>query len=208
LDRLKMNENLFKHFFRNEIANKTNIARKDIYSLEEYNKSQISKNINNFSIGYKGKINNNNSSIPLIATNSKEASKLIEKETFKIINKNIKVSPPPMDKSWICHTGKTINNLSSANYNIINHESDYISKKKDVGLTNKRILNRQKSMSEFIDLVSPNYHRLDKSLEERLNKNPNIFKKQTGVFSNMYDISIRNGSISIPFEKAHPNIKK
>ena len=203
-----MNENLFKNFYRNEIVNKRNDLRNDMYSLVDYNKLQINKHKSNFSVGYTGKINKYDYNTPLTNQKSLREEAPREKKIFKIIYKTDKMSQSPIEKSWVCHTGKTINNLSSASYNIINHDIDYICKKKDVGLTNKRILNRQKSMSEFIDLTSINYHRLDKSLADSLIKNPSLFKKQTGVFSNMYDISIRNGSLSVPFERVHSLNKK
>lgn len=107
--------------------------------------------------------------------------------------------------SWVDKSSYTINNRSSVDYNILQPDEikdNFWSQKIEKKLLSKNINNRQKSISEFSDLTATNSLRFNKELEQQYQKNPNIFKSYMGVFSNMYEMSARNGKISVPFKKS------
>lgn len=94
---------------------------------------------------------------------------------------------------------KTLNNRSGAFYNIIDLDSNYVSKKPVVKLFDTKAANMKKGICEFADLTrlyAPNYNN-DYKNEFALNKN--IFKLNTGIFSHLYDRSHRNGNMVAPF---------
>lgn len=108
--------------------------------------------------------------------------------------------------SWIPQKGTTINNRSSVNYNIIspkeNKDDEFWSKKIELSLMNKKINNRQKNIAEFSDLTAPFGLRINREFENQYNYNPDIFKNYMGIFSHMYQMSQRNGNLSVPFRKS------
>lgn len=105
-----------------------------------------------------------------------------------------------INNSYIINNqNSTINNKSGAEYNIINLNNDYISKKPFFNILDKKRANIRKGISEFSDLTrdfAPNFNWLYKAEYET---NPNIFKKYNGVFTYLYDKSQRNGNMASPF---------
>lgn len=60
----------------------------------------------------------------------------------------------PSSKPWIppAHEGKTINNRSSVQHNIISHESNKHSSVLVLGLLDKKVTNVKKGIGEYKDL--------------------------------------------------------
>ena len=98
---------------------------------------------------------------------------------------------------WLPKTGETTNNnQSSVNYNIINHMENPWNK----NYIPLNIYYKKNVFGKYADLNRPfNLHK-NKQYIEALSNNINIFKNYKGIFTKMYDDSIRNGNICLPFE--------
>ena len=56
-------------------------------------------------------------------------------------------------------------------------------------------------MGEYNDLTKTFRVNVNNDFVEKFNENPKRFHKYTGIFSNMYDASHKNGNIITPFGK-------
>ena len=102
-------------------------------------------------------------------------------------------------KDFFSYDYKTLNNKSSSQYNILNLQENYISKKPIVKLFDIKAANMIKGISEFSDLTrdfAPNYNN---DYKNEIQRNSDIFKRKTGIFSHIYDRSHRNGNMVAPF---------
>lgn len=93
----------------------------------------------------------------------------------------------------------TVNNLSSKSYNIINFLPIETYRVKDT-LMNKSINLRKKGIGEYYDLCKTFRTNFNKDFAEKFDENHKRFYKYTGIFTNMYDASNRNGKITLPFD--------
>lgn len=96
--------------------------------------------------------------------------------------------------------GQTVTNTSSKKYNIITFEplSHRIDK---TILDDKHINYKKKGVTEYADLTKtyrPNYNT---EFKKAITNKPYRFRRFTGLFTNMYDASIRNGGIIKVFGK-------
>ena len=98
----------------------------------------------------------------------------------------------------------SINNLSSKDYDIINF-SPIVANSSNLLIMNKTLNYRKKGMGEYCDLTKTFCTNFNKDFTEKLNSNPYRFHKYTGVFSNMYDASHKNGDIIPPFDHKKSN---
>ena len=67
---------------------------------------------------------------------------------------------------------------------------------------NKTLNDRKKGIGEYADLTKTFRLNFNKDFAEKFKSNPFRFHKYTGIFSNMYDASHKNGNIIPPF--GHP----
>lgn len=101
---------------------------------------------------------------------------------------------------------QTLNNRSGSSYNIINQDENYSSKVINVKMFDKKSYNMKKGVTEFHDLTrycAPNY---DRVYDKEYGNNPDIFKKNNGIFSHVYDRAHKNGFIIVPFKKEIKNL--
>lgn len=186
--------------FDKSCPNLNNISK--IQPFKNYNffnrNMQNDNDVNNYKNFY---VENDNIAIrPLKLVGHTETLKLLEaKSLFGSHHESLV-------KSWIPKMPVSINNRSSVAYNILSPENkkeqQFWAKKVDQSLRNVNINNRQKSITEFADLTSPGGLRFNDDFEKEYSKNPNLFKKYLGVFTNMYEVSQRCGNLSVPFHKS------
>ena len=106
-----------------------------------------------------------------------------------------------LENQWVPKaTGNSINNISSKNYNIINFLPLETSRNNNSHLLNKSLNFRKKGMGEFYDLTNVYNTNSNKEYLKKFKENPKRFYKFTGIFSNIYDASNRNGKITLPFD--------
>ena len=105
-------------------------------------------------------------------------------------------------KGWVPKSGyDTMNNVSNEQYNIINFvpvKNVNISSGK---ITNPNIHNRKKGLAEYNDLTMAFNTNFNEDYSKLFKDNSNRFKKFTGIFTNMYDSSIKNGGMGMPFNQ-------
>ena len=121
-------------------------------------------------------------------------------ETFMKLKHDYCVSTETKyENKWMPYPSKdSINNLSSKDYDIINFLPGR-SNESNCQIMNRTLNDRKKGVGEYLDLTKTFRVNLNKDFEEKLKENPKRFYKYTGVFSNMYDASHRNGNIILPF---------
>ena len=91
------------------------------------------------------------------------------------------------------------NNISSKNYNIINFKPLKLNRYSNCKILNKSLNFRKKGIGEFCDLANVFNKNFNKEFSMRFEENPKRFYKYNGAFTNMYDVSIRNGKMILPF---------
>ena len=103
------------------------------------------------------------------------------------------------EDKWVPFPSKdSINNLSSKNYDIINFQP-ILANSSNCQIMNKTLNDRKKGIGEYADLTKTFRINFNKNFAEKFNSNPFRFHKYTGIFSNMYDASHKNGNIIPPF---------
>ena len=103
------------------------------------------------------------------------------------------------EDKWVPFPSKdSINNLSSKNYDIINFQP-ILANSSNCQIMNKTLNDRKKGIGEYADLTKTFRINFNKNFAEKYNNNPFRFHKFTGIFSNMYDASHKNGNIIPPF---------
>ena len=106
------------------------------------------------------------------------------------------------ENEWIPYECKSpINNISSQDYNIINFKPLKNMNHTSRILMHKTLYNKKKGISEIADLNKIFRVNINKDFSEKINDNPLRFRKYTGIFSDMYDSSHKNGDIIRPFGK-------
>ena len=93
-----------------------------------------------------------------------------------------------------------IGNRSSVSYNIISNEKEDINLKIPKDIDKNKINFQSISISKYFDLQSPYNMHFNRQYKKTYLENPSIFRVYKGLFSGMYDNSIRNGNIYPPFE--------
>ena len=102
-------------------------------------------------------------------------------------NKNVTTrawEPKPVTTNSIC-------NRSGSAYDIISHVENKFQGAKQLGIMDKQVTNRKKGITEMADLKiktceNPQYNQC-------LARDPYVFRRKNGIFSNMYDAAARFG---------------
>ena len=103
-------------------------------------------------------------------------------------------------KGWAPRTGNTtMTNVSNQKYDIINFNPVNNINISSGKITNPNIFNKKKGIIEYADLTRTFTLNFNEDYSKLYNDNSNRFKKFTGIFTNMYDSSIRNGGMGMPF---------
>lgn len=106
------------------------------------------------------------------------------------------------NQGWVPNdTEKTINNRSSVPYNILNMAPNPLSGSIAQGVLDKKLFNVKKGVAEISDLTRVTYPNFNANYAKLYHENNNIFKSVKGIFTDMYDASLKNGSISLPFRR-------
>eukprot|EP00347_Sterkiella_histriomuscorum_P019446 403341600 len=104
-------------------------------------------------------------------------------------------------QGWLERTyeNKSIVNRSSVNHNIITHADNDHSSKIHVGTLNSKILFRKKAICDFANEAIPSAIHINNDYKSALNHDNQLFKKYTGICTNVYDAAHRFG-IDKPFK--------
>ena len=104
------------------------------------------------------------------------------------------------ENQWIPRISENSNNnTSSKNYDIINFKPLKDNRYSNCKFLNKSLNFRKKGIGEFCDLANVFNKNFNKEFLMRFEESPKRFYKYNGAFTNMYDVSIRNGKITLPF---------
>ena len=161
------------------------------YFPPEYNNKNIEK-YRNFSL----KTDHIGIKVPRIQKVKSEESFLNLKGGYNISTETKK------ENKWAPFPSKdSINNLSSKDYDIINFQP-ILANSSNCQIMNKTLNDRKKGIGEYADLTKTFRLNFNKDFTAKFNSNPFRFHKYTGIFSNMYDASHKNGNIIPPF--GHP----
>ena len=132
--------------------------------------------------------------IPKLNRINSDKSFLKMKEGYSASNETM------TENQWVpysCH--HSINNISSKNYDIINFLPINGTRKKSQILY-KYINFRKKGIGEYYDLTNIFNKNFNKEFSIKYRGNPKRFYKYNGAFTHMYDVSNRNGKITLPFD--------
>jgi hypothetical protein len=126
--------------------------------------------------------------------------KIESKDSFLKLKKDYSVSSETKkENKWYPYPSKdSLKTLSSKNYDIINF-IPILPYNSNCQIMNKTLNYRKKGVGEFSDLSKTFRVNVNKDFKEKFEENPKRFYKYTGIFSNMYDASHKNGNIITPF---------
>ena len=126
--------------------------------------------------------------------------KIDSKDSFLKLKNDYSVSTETKkENKWCPYPSKdSLKTLSSKNYDIINF-MPIMPYNSNCQIMNKTLNYRKKGMAEFSDLSKTFRVNFNKDFNEKFEENPKRFYKYTGIFSNMYDASHKNGNIITPF---------
>jgi len=126
--------------------------------------------------------------------------KIDPKDSFLKLKRDYSVSTETKKENmWFPYPSKnSIKTLSSKNYDIINF-NPIIPSYSNCQIMNKNLFYRKKGTGEFSDLSKTFRVNINKDFVQQFEENPKRFFKYTGIFSNMYDASHKNGNIITPF---------
>ena len=122
------------------------------------------------------------------------------KDSFLKLKTDYSVSSESMKvNGWAPYPSEdSMKTISSKNYDIINF-MPIISYNSNCQIMNKTLNYRKKGIGEFNDLSKTFRVNINQDYVRKFEENPNRFRKFTGIFSNMYDASHKNGNIITPF---------
>ena len=165
------------------------------YFPPEYNNKNVEKYRN-----YSLKTDHIGIKVPRIQKVKSEESFVKLKSGYCVSNESKK------EDRWVPYPSKdSINNLSSKDYDIINFKP-ILANSSNCQIMNRTLNYRKKGVGEYADLTKTFRINYNKDFAEKFNSNPYRFRKYTGIFSNMYDASHKNGNIIPPFGR--PKINK
>jgi hypothetical protein len=126
--------------------------------------------------------------------------KIEQKDSFLKLKRDYSVSSETKTHNmWVPFPSKDgIINISSKEYDILNFMPN-ISNISNCQIMNRTINYRKKGVGEYDDLRKTFRVNVNKDFVERFIENPKRFRRYTGIFSNMYDASHKNGNIITPF---------
>lgn len=88
---------------------------------------------------------------------------------------------------------KTLNNRSSVKHNIITGDDNIFSKEMKPKLLDKSVYNIKKGVTEIRNLSGPNAINRNPDHVKAVNDNSDVFKKQNGIFTHLYNAAHRFG---------------
>ena len=126
--------------------------------------------------------------------------KIEPKDSFLKLKNNYSVSSETLyDNKWFPYPSKnSLKTISSKNYDIINFVPN-LQDNSNFQIMNRTLNFRKKGVGEFSDLSRTFRVNINKDFKQKYEENPKRFYKYTGIFSNMYDASHKNGNIITPF---------
>ena len=126
--------------------------------------------------------------------------KIDPKDSFLKLKNDYSVSSETLyDNKWFPYPSKnSLKTISSKNYDIINFMPIF-QDNSNFQIMNKTLNFRKKGVGEFSDLSRTFRVNINKDFKQKYEENPKRFYKYTGIFSNMYDASHKNGNIITPF---------
>ena len=92
--------------------------------------------------------------------------------------------------------GKTLNNRSSVKHNIITGEMNLYAAEMKPGLLDKQVCNKKLGITQLRDLGGPNAINRNPDYVKAV-ENPNVFKKQNGIFTHLYNAAHRFGETEV-----------
>lgn len=99
----------------------------------------------------------------------------------------------PASRSSAISQNKTLNNRSSVHHNIITGQNNAYSQVIVPGLTDKQVCNRKLGITQLRDLAGPNKPNHNPDYRSAWGDNQNVFKRQNGIFTHLYDAAARFG---------------
>ena len=126
--------------------------------------------------------------------------KIEPKDSFLKLKNDYSVSSETLyDNKWFPYPSKnSLKTISSKNYDIINFVPN-LQDNSNFQIMNRTLNFRKKGVGEFSDLSRTFRVNINKDFKQKYVENPKRFYKYTGIFSNMYDASHKNGNIITPF---------
>jgi len=126
--------------------------------------------------------------------------KIEPKDSFLKLKNDYSVSTETKkENKWTPYPSiNSLKTLSSKNYDIINFMPIFPFDS-NCQIMNKTLNYRKKGVGEFSDLSRTFRVNINKDFVQKFEENPKRFLKYTGIFSNMYDASHKNGNIITPF---------
>ena len=126
--------------------------------------------------------------------------KIEPKDSFLKLKNDYSVSSETLfDNKWFPYPSKnSLKTISSKNYDIINFVPN-LQDNSNFQIMNRTLNFRKKGVGEFSDLSRTFRVNINKDFKQKYEENPKRFYKYTGIFSNMYDASHKNGNIITPF---------
>lgn len=106
------------------------------------------------------------------------------------------------------NANKSFSNKSSVDYNIINNIKDNITGIQRDTIFNKTLHNKKKGIGEFVVSQRPFGPNYNQTFIRLMGENGDRFRKYKGVFTELYDSSIKNGNIFKPFNENNDNQMK
>lgn len=100
----------------------------------------------------------------------------------------------------------SLNNNSSVVYNIINHENNLYTGFKNQKIFDKKITNKKKAITEFSDLNKLQNTNFNNDYPQFMKDK--VFHRYNGVFSQMYNVALRNGNLVMPFKNKETELEK
>ena len=75
-------------------------------------------------------------------------------------------------------------------------------------MLDRTLNNKKKGVAEFSDFTKPSHPNFNKEYQDLVAKDPKIFMRYKGIFSELYDSAWRNGNIYVPFRNDEKPKKK
>ena len=94
---------------------------------------------------------------------------------------------------------KSVSNKSSVNYNIISVKGKDGTSDNTASVLEVKLNNRKKGVGEYADLTKTFAINPERKFGKAFNEDSKIFRRYTGIFTHLYDSSIRNGKLIMPF---------
>ena len=139
-----------------------------------------------------------------------EISKSYDSSNSFLIRKANYGSHAESKAGWVPRTYdiESVGNRNSVPYNIINNTDSNVSGAQRGTMLDRTLNNKKKGVAEFSDFTKPSHPNFNKEYQDLVAKDPKIFMRYKGIFSELYDSAWRNGNIYVPFRNDEKPKKK